>query len=397
MPFPKNGPKDWSPNKVQEILEALEEHTIDTSWHQGNLHPRLRGMADVAANGKLSAFHVTDDPEATSKALKRGELLEPGSRYACSGIVVSALPKEYKAASQKKWDFLKSMPRKQAVALEALLVDWLLQFQLTGYITKAEYNEGRDSLERWLDTQDPSAVVMLARQPYNLDIADIAERNKIAKPFRAYVVTVIFEGRYLEQDSQVQYWSIPLAAYHLKKAERDVEMADLCRTWRELGWDGLLVTGRHGADPAHVEIWNPDKILSYGTTQETRRLSGRMSGKQSGRLGAKGLQEGGIIQEGRRFMSSLSPSMKMAMIQEVNDRSRMFGPMRLPAMQDLKETVERLRMGLEPYPGRFKVDLSKEFPEIVDTEVYRRIKALSDEDIAELSYLVDELLTEMEA
>jgi hypothetical protein len=106
-------------------------------------------------------------------------------------------------------------------------------------------------------------------------------------------------------------------------------------------------------------------------------------------------QEGGTIQEGRRFETALSPNGRMAILQEIGKPSMMFGPMRSPAIQELRDLVDSLRMGVPPEQGRFKAILSEDLPAIVDTQIYRRISDLSGEDLAEMSFLLEDLAGRM--
>jgi len=341
-------------------------------------------VADVEPGGKLSAYHVTDDPEVMARAIERKDLKShPYAGSLCPGLYVSALPKEWRGRSLKKWDFLKTLKEDDRIYLADLLGTNLRHQRMTGYITQLERDRALEWIQVWLETRNDETLILLAQQPYNIRIQEVVQRNMPVEIWKPYVVKVVFEGRYLEYTDQVRRILPDLAALHLKKPRKDVEMTDVCKTLDDLEWDGLFTTS--GPDPFELVLWNPDKIISYGLRQSDPRLSGRLSGRG----------EGGTIQEGRRFMSSFSPDRNLATIQETAVRTRMFGPMRRDALEELKTTLERLWQGLDPEPGRFKVDLSKELPEIVDTEVYRRIPRVTREDLAELMFLVDEILVEM--
>jgi hypothetical protein len=102
--------------------------------------------------------------------------------------------------------------------------------------------------------------------------------------------------------------------------------------------------------------------------------------------------QGATIQEGERFETALSRNRKMALVQERANRSAMFGPMQAGDVEELRELVDRLRMGLEPYAGRFRAGDNSS---IADTQIYRKIVHISDRDLAELLILLDDLLDRM--
>lgn len=381
MPFPREGPKEWTPRRIDIILSGLEELTIDS---EKEVSPGGGyGVVEFIEEEKvrLKAYHVTDDPENTRKEIKQaveaGGFESPKNSYECGGLLVSLNPR---SKSVKKWDFLKSLSIAQKYALEKVVYAQLKADRGLAYISKAEFMRGVEYIRDWKEQDNIELLLVLAYQPYNIPINKLAQQNDIAEPFEPVVVPVIFEGRYLLYNDRSQWFSLELAAHHLGIPLKDVEMVDLCRTWRELGWDGYFVSSGVAKE---LTILNPEKIVVFAD-RAGRRLSGRLAGR-----------DGGTVQVGKRFETSLSPNHEMAILQEIGRPSRMFGPMRLPAVLELGILVDRLRMGLEPQEGRFKADLSGELPAIVDTQIYRRISVLSDEDLAEMLILLEELAREM--
>lgn len=388
MSFPKKGPKDWSPLWLDQVMEELEQFTVDTDlkFKSMNNAKALLGVVDVTADGKLSAYHVTDDPEVSERAIKRGDLRSHDYHGPfCPGLYVSAFPKEWRGRSRKKWDFLSELSEDRMITLGSLLEDNLRHQKMSGYITQSEMDRGVEWIRAWIETVNPDILIELARQPYNIKIQEVAERNAIAEPWKPFVVQVVFEGRYLRFNQQVQEILPAVAAQHLKKQEKDVAMEDVCRTLIYYGWDGLF-TRDAGNSRAELVIWNPEKILSYGLREGSPRLSGSLSGRG----------EGGTAHVGRRFETDLSPEGTVADLHEVANKTKMFSLLRLPAVLELMDMVEKLNLGLEPEQGRFKADLSTDNPAIIDTMVYRRFADLSKEDLGELVILLDDLVTRME-
>jgi len=384
MAFPQQGPKDWSPLWLDQVMEGLEQHTVDTDLRFKHQNKLIFGVADVTPDGKLSAYHVTDDPEIAKKAIERKDLrMRSYSGQSCPGLWVSALPREWRGLSRRKWDFLQELTEDKRIYLADKLEDMLRYHKMNGYITEWEMKRGVEWLKIWLETVNHETLIGLARQPYNINIPELAERQGLAEPFKPFVVQVIFEGRYLKESIEVSKILPSLTANHLKKPQSEVETADICRTLNDLGWDGLFIPTELGS-PAELVIWNPEKILSYGLREDSPRLSG------------PGRGEGGTSHVGRRFETDLSPEGTVADLHEVANKSKMFSLMRLPAVLELRDVIEKITLGLEPEPGRFKVDFSKDLPAIVDTQVYRRFEKLSKEDLGELVILLDDLVVQME-
>lgn len=386
MPFPREGPKEWSPNRTKQILKGLEDLTVDTS--NVNTPSRILSVADIfeektlESHFKLKSLHVADDPEATRKVIESGDLstLRNNNRYMCAGLYVNLYPM---TQSKKKWEFLDGLTKGQKANLQILVLDALEDVR-GRYITEHEWHAGMRYLKDWVMQDNIQILLILAGQPYNIPIDKIAEEKMGLKPFRPYVVPVTFEGRYLEYNIDSQWFSIELAERHLGMKNRDVDMEHLCRTWKDLGWDGAFTKESMGG-VAGLVIWNPARILSFG---ESERMSGRLSG-------SSGRGEGGTIQEGRRFETSLSPNHEMAILQEIGNPSRMFGPMRYDAVVELRELLYQLLYSFNPEQGRFKADLSQSRPSIIDTQIYRRIPDLSDQDLSEMDFLLEELARSM--
>lgn len=377
MPFPREGPKEWTPKKIEKILEGLEELTADTS--KGKVPPAILNMANLGQGDHLTfkSFHATDDPEGARRAIESGDLSSYENRSLCGGLYVSfhSDPRH----SKKRYEFLKALSAGQKEALAEFVHQELEVHRDAGYIAGFEWKRGVRDVKAWLDQDNPSLLLNLTLQPFNIDIRHIAERQLIVKPFELDLVPVTFEGRYLHYNTESQWFSIQLAERHLKMPNRDVDLEHLCRTWKEFGWDGVFRTSPY----SELVIWNADRILSFGETRKPR-LSGRSG------------QEGGTVQEGRRFETSLSPNHQMAILQEIGKPAMMFGPMRLSAVEELRELLYRIEHGLDFEQGRFKADLSGELPAIVDTQIYRRISNLTDGDLFEMSFLLDDLAGRMQ-
>lgn len=384
--FPQGGPKDWTPNKVGQILSGLEDLTVDIGAEDlfpG--HPFLSVAQPLEKSQTYLAYHVTDDPSRVSQVLAQGGDLGAHHRGngKCGGLYVSLTPHQWRQRSGKRWEFLAEMTRKEKKALSEVLLAELYASKKTGYISKSEYDQAARAIWNWRDEAPHAAadsIRFIAGQPWNMDIVGMARHLKIADPFKPYAVSVVFTGRYLEYTNEAQRHLITLAQLYFKRGElENISEEDLCETLRHYGWDGLYEPSRSGA-PGQVLIWNADKIVSFGAPEVSARLSGR---------------EGATIHEGHRFETGLSPSGQKAIIQEVADHHNMFGPMSSHHVQELRDMLERIRTGLPVEQGRFKADLSKDLPEIVDTQIYRRIKTISPDNLAEMIFLLDDLVGQM--
>lgn len=266
MARPK-GPKEWQPRgaRLRGILRNLEKRTVDTS--EGPVEQmRVICAADPQGDGTLHAWHVTDNPEVVKDVLRRGVDLQEMRPWGdlCGGLYVSACPDIWKARSRKKWDFIEALTPRQARALADLIVQELWEKFDRGYITQWEHERARRDVEHyWLVRGSWNVLALVAGQPWNVNIQELAREGGIADPFRPAVVEVVFTGRYLDAADGVFEESAPLAAEHFGISGAMTDREDVCRWWRAMGWDGAFTRSGMGTY-AELVIWNADSIRRFG-------------------------------------------------------------------------------------------------------------------------------------
>lgn len=263
--MPTRGPKEWTPNRIQKILKALESKTVDTS--KGQIDPnRIIGAADVLEDNRLIAWHVTDDPEIVIRSLREGIALQELRPWGdiCGGLYVSSYPQIWRGRSRKKWEFLHTLPIEKSRQLARALLEKLRLHRESGYLSKGEYERAKHDVEHyWIDMGNWKVLFSIATHPYAINIQELAKQEGIADPFEPSIVEVIFEGRYLNAQGTWQD-SAALAAQMAHVPEDMADQGQICQAWKSLGWDGAYTKAAMGSDPELV-IWNAARILKFGS------------------------------------------------------------------------------------------------------------------------------------
>lgn len=260
------GPKDWTPNRIQKILKALEARTVDTS--KGPIEPnRIVGAADVLEDtNRLISWHVTDNPDVVMRSLREGidlQELRPWGDL-CGGLYVSSYPQIWRGRSRKKWEFLHTLPIEKSRQLARALLERLKRDRESGRLSEKEYERAKYDVEYyWIGLGNWQVLLNVASLPYAVNIQDLAKKEGIADPFEPEIVEVIFEGRYLHAQGSWQD-SAALAARMLHVPEDMVDQGQICQTWKSLGWDGAYTKAAMGSNPELV-IWNASRILKFGS------------------------------------------------------------------------------------------------------------------------------------
>jgi hypothetical protein len=261
----KRGPHEWTPKRIQKTLAKLEASTVDTS--KGWIEPtRVIGGAEVLPDNTLVSWHVTDDPEGILRALEsRADLQETRpTGDLCGGLYVSSFPQIWRSRSRKKWQFAELLSPAAARKLaRAVLFELDRDFE-GGRLTAEEHERGRHDVEHyWLELGNWKILLNLSSLPYAINIQELAKKEGVAEPFEPALVEVIFEGRYLHATHDVRQDSMTIAGEFLKVEEDLVDRDQVCRVWRELGWDGAFTKAGMGTNPELV-IWNMERILKFG-------------------------------------------------------------------------------------------------------------------------------------
>jgi hypothetical protein len=258
--------RKWSPSALHNLLR---KRTVDTALGPVE-EDKLRMVADPYPDGTLWAWHVTDDPENILRALREGLDLQEG-RYRdwpwpCPGIFVSAVPDYWTGVSRRKWKFLYDLEPEKKAALAGLIRADILERGASGYITKSETESALQNVDEFLKRDHPPTLVIVANQPWNVPIIDIARSAGIADPFEPFVVSVVFAGRYFDMEPfnrhDAAIFDAGIAKYVEKPAAK-VTLEDTCVALRDWGYDGAFTRSSVSTE-AQLVIWNAERILRFG-------------------------------------------------------------------------------------------------------------------------------------
>lgn len=221
----------------------------------------------VRANaGGLTAFHVTDDPALVLGILEHHGDLQETRPYGnlCGGLYLSGCPDFWASRSRKQWDFIETLDPEKQEQLRVLILANLAEEVGSGYITRSEYESAVNIVQEWKRTGYWHPIVIVAGQPFNVNIQRLATEHGIAQPFSPIYVDVDFRGRYLElMDRAIWEAAEDLASETLGISDAMMQREDVCRALREHGWDGAFTRSSMGSDPELV-LWNGEAINSFG-------------------------------------------------------------------------------------------------------------------------------------
>lgn len=269
----------------KKLLQELEKDTVDTSrWTIDDeaeakeafeiAEYRTRGgVAVPQVDGTLRAWHVTDDPSAVLELLRTKGEFYPREGDLCSGLYVSAAPHYWRGRSAKRWDFMKEISPEARGMLYTAIYDQLVDQAKSRYISASEWENAQRIVAQAMTSDYWPVVQIVADQPYNINIQQLAKDLGIAEPLKPTAVPTDFTGRYLEFNTKR---AIDAYLELLKKRYgtlKDVTRADLCDMLEEYGWDGIYTQSGFGTSPELV-IWNPERVIAFGDWQRTAELSG---------------------------------------------------------------------------------------------------------------------------
>lgn len=269
----------------KKLLQELEKETVDTSQWTVDDEQEAReaferaeyqlryGVAVPQVDGTLRAWHVTDEPEKVKELLQTSGEFYPREGDLCSGLYVSASPNYWRGRSTKRWDFMKELSPEARGVLYTAIYDRLVDEASSRYITGSEFENAQRIVAQAMMSDYWPVVSIVADQPYNINIQELAKSLGLAEPFQPIAVPVDFVGRYLEFNTRRA-----IDAYQelLKKRYgtlKDVTRADLCDMLEEYGWDGIYTASGFGTNPELV-IWDPRNVVTFGDWGRTTELSG---------------------------------------------------------------------------------------------------------------------------
>jgi hypothetical protein len=259
-------------------------------------------------------------------------------------------------------------------------------FVRSGYITRNEYENATRVIDQAAGGYLP-VLDIVANQPYNINIPDLAKALKIATPFEPLHIPVDFTGRYLEFNTRR---AIDAYMELLRKKHGSAEgltRKDLCDMLGSLGWDGVFTKAGFGTNPELV-IWNTKKILTFG---DWARGTGAT-------LGANPEEATWLVDPAgtSRVEAVVSPDKTRAIIFDKLLKER-FDFVNKQDVTDLGLILLSIGAG-EPDQsiGRFESRLLYNIPQIRDTYNDRYFRGLRPQDLDDLEQLVAKLLYEIE-
>lgn len=258
----------------QELLEALDKDTVDTSrwmvadpkeakYQLERAESKLYSLAIPQTDGTLRGWHVTDNPEKVIDLLrKRGDFYAREGDL-CGGLYVSAVPHFWEGRSQKKWDFLPRLSREARGTLYQAIYDWLVDEIKSGYITQSEFERAESSMAQAMTGDFWQILDIVANQPYNVDIIGLSERLGLASQFKPPHILVDFVGRYLEFNTRRAIEANEALLLLRHDSLEGLSRLDLCNMLKSYGWDGVFTKAGMGTNPELV-IWSGDKVVAFG-------------------------------------------------------------------------------------------------------------------------------------
>jgi hypothetical protein len=171
----------------------------------------------------------------------------------------------WRGRSRKKWEFLAEISPEKFAEIADLVVKELRDERETRYITESEFEAGARWAREAVEFNNPAALVLVADQPYNVDIPKLAREAGIADPFNPHEIEVVFSGRYLNMEPPFWNSNIILEAIskQTKISEKEVSEESVCEALREWGFDGGFTPSSFSTLPQLV-IWNGEKVLQFG-------------------------------------------------------------------------------------------------------------------------------------
>ena len=370
----------------KKLLEALDKDTVDTSsWTTENAKDnkyflevaegKLYGLAVPQENGTLRAWHVTDDPDKVVELLRK-----KGDFYAregdlCGGLYVSAVPPFWEGRSQKKWAFLPKLSKEARGKLYLAIHEKLVDQINSQYITPNEFENAERVMAQAMTSDFWQVLDIVANQPFNINIPQMAKDLKIAMPFEPHRVPVDFVGRYLEFNT-----SRAIEAYkellHLRHGSMEgLTRTDLCDMLKNYGWDGVYTKAGMGTNPELV-IWNGDRVMAFGDWEQP---SSEMSGGGTRPLVI-------VDPDLPRFEAWVSDTRRLADVEDTERNSRLM-LLNVYDVTQLKQLLEGVLAGNSRFEDpRGKPD--SEVPHYYTYTVYLELRKMDELELRELLALI---------
>jgi hypothetical protein len=252
----------WNPDPIRESLENLESFTIDSSKivsdeDRMRAENRMSGAAyPLDGRRGFLSDHVTDYPKEMEEFLREGGSLP-------RGMTLSVSTQFFIRGSTKRWNFLKDLTQEGRDAIFEGLKAELDRQVFSGYITKSEYETAVEGVARWRESNSLYHLLQVSEQPYNIDVQSMARRLEVANPEEPEIVSVAFDGRYLDLSiKEAEEEAGHLASEVLRLREGDLTENDVFEVLKDY-WDGYFYKSDFSHIPKIV-VWNLDRIISYG-------------------------------------------------------------------------------------------------------------------------------------
>ena len=240
-------------------LERWVERVVHPAIHKDEHHWGGGSAGEVTPNGTLLTWHSTDDPDKVRRVLRQGRsLLTPragyghGRRTELGGGLYTSGVYGYWSRSADKWSFLARLSLPERERLVAALRHEIEALS-SSYLSAGERERAMLWLTRVQDgTMDPTALVFMANQPYNVRFGEPGWLKKVGiRPGRQpAMVPVELTGWFAKLKGDITY--------------------DQARALERAGVSGAFTPSGFATTPQLV-VWDPAAVLSFGTWRRGQR------------------------------------------------------------------------------------------------------------------------------
>lgn len=275
-----------------DLDTALDRATFDTRLTP----PGQIGHAGIIKNGRLTAWHVTENPDVVTSQLKAGTRPDQARQGGDlgGGLYFSIIPQIWRGRGrQGVYEAIKNLPaEKRQAFVDTMRAENQHTFS-PGYLTESERTNVEYHLQQFVQRGGEEMIAGVAGQPYNMD----PERalKAIGEGFHEpATVDVEVQGQFLDWGalSSEQVTSLEAAAHQWLTEEGYYDERgkitsqglavirqfgnerDLTNEYlRSLGYDGAIRPG-HMMEIGQGVVWNLNAIRKFGDWHNARPSPG---------------------------------------------------------------------------------------------------------------------------
>jgi hypothetical protein len=290
-PVPRRGA--LRPEQSDVLESALDRATFDTRLTP----PGQIGHAGFVKNGRLVAYHVTDNPETATAQFKAGTRPDEANKGGelGGGLYSSTIPQIWEDRGRDGvYEAIKALPAERRQAFVDAMRSENQHTFYPGYLTASEIERVNRNLELFTKNGGEHFIASISSQPYNMN----PERalKAIGEGYHPPVtVDVEMQGKFLDWGalSFEQTKSLQAAAHkwltdegyydsHEKITPKGLAVIrqfgnerDLTNEYlRSLGYDGAVQPGSMMGPLGQTVVWNLDAIRRFGDWQNSRPSPG---------------------------------------------------------------------------------------------------------------------------